>query len=217
MKRILAATLMGVAFLAHAQQPASAPVSPAKKALVDKLLQLQQPGIEAFARNLLQAPAMRMMQEAGLALQRQVAPDKREAVGKQIEAEMKKFMDESVPLVRERAIKIAPTTIGPILEEKFSEDELKQLIAWFESPVNKKYQEIGPQMQNAFVQKLAAESAPVVDPKLQALDARLRVLLNAPPATPPASAPANANATTPAARPAPAAAAKPAAPKASGK
>ncbi|HUP07704.1 MAG TPA: DUF2059 domain-containing protein, partial [Caldimonas sp.] len=178
MKRILAAALIGVASLAHAQ-PASAPVSPAKKALVDKLLQLQQPGIEVFARNLLQMPAMRMMQEAGLALQRQVAPDKREAVGKQIEAEMKKFMDESVPLVRERAIKIAPSTIGPFLEEKFSEDELKQLIAWFESPVNKKYQEIGPQMQNAFVQKLTAESAPVIDPKLQALDAKLRVLLNA--------------------------------------
>ena len=99
MKRILAAALIGVASLAHAQS-ASAPVSPAKKALVDKLLQLQQPGIEVFARNLLQMPAMRMMQEAGLALQRQVAPDKREAVGKQIEAEMKKFMDESVPLVR---------------------------------------------------------------------------------------------------------------------
>jgi len=214
MKRILAATLIGVAALAHAQS-ASAPVSPAKKALVDKLLQLQQPGIEAFARNLLQQPAMRMMQEAGLALQRQVPPDKREAVGKQIEAEMKKFMDESVPLVRERAIKIAPSTIGPFLEEKFTEDELKQLIAWFENPVNKKYQEIGPQMQNAFVQKLAAESAPVIDPKLQALDARLRVLLNAPPAQPPASSPAGATSTT---RPGPSAtAAKPAAPKASGK
>jgi len=211
MKRILVATLLGIAALANAQT-ASAPASPAKKALVDKLLQLQQPGIELFARNLLQQPAMRMMQEAGLALQRQVAPDKREAVGKQVEAEIKKFMDESVPLVRERALKIAPTTIGPFLEEKFSEDELKQLIAWFENPVNKKYQEIGPQMQNAFVQKLAAESAPVIDPKLQALDARLRVLLNAPPAQPPASGPANATSTN-----RPAAAARSAAPKASGK
>ena len=214
MKRILAAALISVASLAHAQNaPASAPVSPAKKALVDKLLQLQQPGIEVFARNLLQMPAMRMMQEAGLALQRQVAPDKREAVGKQIEAEMKKFMDESVPLVRERAIKIAPSTLGPFLEQNFSEDELKQLIAWFESPVNKKYQEIGPQMQNAFVQKLTAESAPVIDPKLQALDAKLRVLLNAPPA-----AAASGAAATSSTKPAPAAnAAKPAAPKASGK
>ena len=211
MKRILAAALISVASLAHAQSaPASAPVSPAKKALVDKLLQLQQPGIEVFARNLLQMPAMRMMQEAGLALQRQVAPDKREAVGKQIEAEMKKFMDESVPLVRERAIKIAPSTLGPYLEQNFSEDELKQLIAWFESPVNKKYQEIGPQMQNAFVQKLTSESAPVIDPKLQALDAKLRVLLNAPPA--PAASGAAATSMTK-----PATAAKPAAPKASGK
>ena len=35
---------------------------------------------------------------------------------KQVEAEVRKYIDESVPLVRDRAIKIAPTTIGPILE-----------------------------------------------------------------------------------------------------
>jgi hypothetical protein len=215
MKRILAAALLAASALAHGQG-ASAPTSPAKKALIDKVLLLQQPAVEQFARNLLQQPAMRMMQEAGLALQRQVPPDKRQEVGRQVESEIKKFLDESTPLVRERALKIAPGVIGPVLDEKFTEDELKQVIGWLESPVIKKYQTaLGPEVQNAFVQKLAAESAPVVDPKLQALDARLRVLLGAPPAAPPASGAAvgSAGATT---RPAPAAA-KPAAAKASGK
>ena len=104
---------------------------------------LQQPGIEQVSRGLVERPAVQMMQEAGLVLQRQTPPDKREALGKQIEAEVKKYVEESVPLVRERALKIAPTTIGPILEEKFTEDELKTLIAWFENPVNKKYQALG--------------------------------------------------------------------------
>jgi hypothetical protein len=155
-----------------------------KKELVQKLLTLQQPGIEQVSRGLVERPAVQMMQEAGLVLQRQTAPDKREALGKQIEAEVKKYVDESVPLVRERALKIAPTTIGPILEEKFTDDELKQLIAWFESPVNKKYQSFGPEMQNAFVQKLVVDARPVVDPKIQALDGRIRVLLGVPPAQP---------------------------------
>ena len=155
-----------------------------KKELVQKLLTLQQPGIEQVSRGLVERPAVQMMQEAGLVLQRQTAPDTREALGKQIEAEVKKYVDESVPLVRERALKIAPTTIGPILEEKFTEDELKQLITWFENPVNKKYQSLGAEMQNAFVQTLVVDARPVVDPKIQALDSRIRVLLGVPPAQP---------------------------------
>jgi hypothetical protein len=181
MKRmILGTVLLASAMTASAQNAG-------KKELVQKLLALQQPGVEQLSRNIVERPAAQMMQEVGLVLQRQIAPDKRESVAKQVETEVKKYVDESVPLVRERAIKLAPSVFGPMLEEKFSEDELKQLIAWFESPVNKKFQQVGPEMQNTFVQKLLADARPVVDPKLQALDARVRVILGAPPAAPPAS------------------------------
>ncbi|MEO6745064.1 MAG: DUF2059 domain-containing protein [Caldimonas sp.] len=192
MKRLMMAALLSSAALAGAQTPpAPAPTSPAKKELVQKLLVLQQPGIEQVARGLVERPALQMMQEAGQVLQRQIAPDKREAIGKQVEADVKKYVEEATPLVRERAVKLAPTTIGPILEEKFSEDELKQLIAWLESPINKKYAQIGPEMQTAFVQKLVVDARPVVDPKLQALDAKVRSTLGLP-APGAASAPAAA-------------------------
>ena len=181
MKKLMIAALLSGAALAGAQTtPASAPSSPAKKELVQKLLVLQQPGIEQVARGLVERPALQMMQEASLVLQRQIAPDKREAIGKQVEADVKKYVEEATPLVRERAVKLAPSTIGPILEEKFSEDELKQLITWLESPINKKYAQIGPEMQNAFVQKLVLDARPVVDPKLQALDAKVRGTLGLP-------------------------------------
>jgi hypothetical protein len=181
---MIAALLAGAA-LAHAQNGN-------KKELVQKLLVLQQPGIEQVARGLVERPALQMMQQVGLVLQQKFAPDKRETVGKEIEAEIKKYIEESVPLVRERAIKLAPTTIGPILEEKFSEDELKQLIAWFDSPVNRKYQQLGPEMQTAFVQKLVTDARPVVDPKIQALEGKIRTILA--PAAGPASGAAPARA-----------------------
>jgi hypothetical protein len=196
MKKILAAALLAGAAVAHAQNtpatptPPPAPSSPAKKALIDKLLVLQQPGMEQVSRSLVERPAIQMMQEAGQVLQRQVAPDKREAMGKQIEAEVKKYVDDALPVVRDRAIKLAPSTIGPILEEKFTEDELKQLVAWFESPVNKKYQALGPEMQNAFVAKLVTDARPAVDPKIQALDGKIRGILGVPPAAAMGSAPA---------------------------
>jgi hypothetical protein len=167
--------------------------SPAKKELVQKILLLQQPEIENVARSIVERPAAQMMQEAGLAMQRQVPPDKREAMGKAIEAEVKKYVDESYPLVRERAIRLAPSILGAALEEKFNEDELKQLLGWLESPVNKKFQQLGS-VRNTFVQKVLSESIAAVDPKVGALDARIRVILGVPPANP---APATSSAPPP--------------------
>ena len=96
------------------------------------------------------------------------------------EADVKKYVDESYPAIRDRAVKIAPSTIGTVLEEKFTDDELKQLIAWLESPVNKKYLQLGPEMQNGFMQKLVGEARPVLDPKLQALETKVRASLGVP-------------------------------------
>lgn len=186
MKRLITAALLSSAVLAFAQ-------ATPKKDLVQKLLTLQQPGIEQVARSLVERPAVQMMQEVAMVLQRQIPPEKREALGKQVETEIKKYVEETLPVVKERAVKLAPTTIGPILEEKFTEDELKGLIAWFESPLNKKYSQLGPEMQNAFVQKLVVDARPVVDPKLQALDVKVRSTLGLPPPGTAASASAPAS------------------------
>jgi hypothetical protein len=179
---LLGALLLCAASLAQAQGTAS----PAKKELVQKLLALQQPGIEGAARGIVERPAAQMMQEVGRVLQTQFPADKREAIGKTIEADTKKYVEEAYPLVRDRALKLAPTTIGVALEEKFSEEELKQLIAWFESPVNKKFQQASGEMQSNFMQKLVAEARPVLEPKLQALEQKVRTALGAPAAGAPA-------------------------------
>ncbi len=141
-----------------------------KKDLVAKVLLLQQPAIEQAAQALAERPALQMLQQAGMALQSQVPADKREAVAKEIQAEAKKYADEAVPLVRERAVKLAPSTVGALLEEKFSEDELKQLIAIIESPVNRKFLQLGGEMQNALIDKLVAETQSAVEPKVKALE-----------------------------------------------
>ena len=188
-----------VLVVALAAGPASAQSTPAKKALVQRVLALQQGEIEGFARSVVERPAAQMMREAGLALQQQVAPDKREAAGKAIEAEVRRYVEEAYPIVRERAMKIAPTTIGAVLEEKMSEDELTTLLAWLESPTNKKYQQIAGELRTKFGEKLMGEMPPILDPRLQALDGRIRVILGVPPA---GGAKPASGAAKPAARPA---------------
>jgi len=200
MKRLLALTALCFAVHAQAQTAPAAPpvpVSAAKKELVKKLLQLQQANFEVLSRSIVERPAIQLMQAAGQALQTQVPADKREATGKQIETDIKKFVDESAAILRERTAKLVPATFGSGLEEKFTEDELKQFIAWTESPVNKKFQQLLPDIQNAFMQKLAAESSPLLDPKLQALQQKIRTTLttaigSASTGAAPASSPAKA-------------------------
>ena len=149
---------------------AQAQTSAAKKELVAKVLQLQQPAIEQAARALAERPAMLVLQQAGQALQTRVAADKREAMAKEIQADAKKYVEEAVPLVRERAVKLAPATIGAMLEERFTEDELKQLVALMESPVNRKFTEMGGEMHKVLVEKLVAETKAAIEPKMKALE-----------------------------------------------
>jgi hypothetical protein len=187
MRNQCAAALLGLALLAGGGAAAQSTAS--KKAVVQRILALQQSEIEAFARSIVERPAAQMMHEAGLALQQQIAPEKREATGKAIEAEVRKYVDDAYPVARERALKLAPSTVGAVLEAKMTEDELKALLAWLESPVNKKYQQVAVEVRKTFTEKLLAELPAVLDPKLQALDGRIRVILGVPPANAPAAAP----------------------------
>jgi len=186
---LMALAALGVANIAAAQTPA-APTqsSPAKKELVQRLLRLQQTDVEGFARTVVERPAAQMMREAGLALQQQAAPqEKREAAARAIEAEVKKYVEEAYPIVRDRALKLAPSTIGAVLEAKMTEEELRQLVAWLESPTAKKYQSLAVDLRNTFSQKLVAEMPAVLDPKLIALDGKIRVILGVPPAGAPSA------------------------------
>ncbi len=148
--------------------PAAQPVSAAKKELVAKVLKLQQPALEQLGRALAEGPAQQMVMQARAALQR-VPSDKREAVAKEIDVEVRKYLDETVPVVRGKAVTLAPATIAPILEQRFTEDELRQIIAILESPVNAKFQQLAPEMQRALGDRLVSETKGTVDPKVQAL------------------------------------------------
>ena len=173
----LITTLAGATGLCAAQG-AAAPASPAKQALVQKALQLQQPGIEGMGNALANQTAQQVMQVAGQALNRLPA-ESRQAVGTELQADVRKFYDEISPMLRASAVKLAPSTIGTALEEKLSEDELKVLIAWLESPVNRKYAQIASDAQQALRQKLVAETQPQIDPKLKALEQSMGARLNA--------------------------------------
>jgi uncharacterized protein len=171
-----------------ASAAAAAPVSKAKKALVEKILKLQQPGIELMGRTMAEQPAQQLVMGARGAMNR-VPEAKRETLVRELDADLKKYLDEAVPIVRNRAVALAPATLGPMLEQGFTEDELKQIIALLESPVNAKYQRVAGEMQRALGAKLIADTRSSIEPKVKALEQSVSGRLRA--AMPAASAPSN--------------------------
>ena len=147
--------LIGVALLALSVG-ASAQTSAAKKDLINKILQMQQPALEMAATALAERPAAEMMQEAGFVIRTRIPADKREAVAKEIQADVKKYVDQTVPMVRERA-------------------------------VNRKYLQLGGEMQKVLGEKLVAETQGTIEPKVKALQVTIAKRLGLPAKSAPAA------------------------------
>jgi hypothetical protein len=165
----LASTLMVTSLAAHAES---------KKELVQKLLTIQQTALEGTARGLAENPARQLAGAAQPVLAQAVPEEKREATAKAIDAEIRKYLDAATPILKASTLKLSQTVIAPMFEEKFSEDELKQLVVMLDSPVLKKYQGLLPEMSNALLEKVVQDARPQVDPKLQAAQQAIRKILD---------------------------------------
>lgn len=146
--------------------------TPAKKELAQKIVQQQKAAFEAMGASMAGQLSTQLMQMAGQGIARASA-DKREALAADTKAEVKKFYDDASAVMREQAWRVAPTVVGTQLEEKFSEEELKTLLAWLESPVSRKFQQVAVDMQKAMSQKILEDTKPAIQPKLKALEETL--------------------------------------------
>ena len=181
---------------AAAAAPA-APASPAKKELIARVLKLQQGGIERLATAMTQEPAAVLAEQASQVIAARVPKERQEAVAKDMQADVQKYLKDTVPLVRKSAQQLAPATIGPVLDAKFSEDELRQVVTLLESPAYAKYQQLSGDMQQALQAKLVADTRGTVEPRVQALEKAIGERLKAATqAAAPAAAPAGKPAAT---------------------
>ena len=171
-KSTLAIALIAIAGAANA---AGSAVTPAKQELVQRVLQLWQ--LDSIGQSMLSEPVAEAVGQARAMLQGRATIEKRDAAMREIAADAKKFIDDTSPMVRTSAQKLIPTTVAPMLAEKFTEDELRQIIAILESPVKKKFEMLVPDMQKALGEKLAADTRSAIDPKLEDLRQRIGMRL----------------------------------------
>jgi hypothetical protein len=157
---------------AAAAAPASAAAAstPAKKELIARVLKLQQGGIDRLATAMTEEPAVVLGGQAAEVIAARVPKERQDAVAKEIQAEVQKYLKDTVPQVRRSAQQLAPSTIGAVLEAKLSEEELRQIVTLLESPAYGKYQQLSGEMQQALQAKLVADTRASVEPRVQALE-----------------------------------------------
>lgn len=164
----VATTLAAASFSAHAD----------KREQILRLPIAQKQALDGLATDITQAPARQLMGQFVQPAMGLVPPEKREATAQQIDAELQKYQDSAVPLVKTSAAKVGPSAVAGVLEDKFTEEELKQLGAMLDSPILKKYQGIIPELQKALIEKVSNDARPQVDPKLQTLQDNVRKILD---------------------------------------
>ena len=195
---MLKKTLLSLSLLAAAAAQAQTPPAPAlpaapstastpaKKELVARIIRVQQGAIESLARGLAERPAIEILASSMQVVAQRVPKDKQEDVAKDIEGEARKYADSAVPIVQQRAVAIAPSTMGALLEEKFSEDELRQIATALENPAIVKFQRSLPDMQQAIGERLITDTRAQIEPKVKALEESVSRRLGLPAAGAPA-------------------------------
>lgn len=148
-----------------------------KKELIEKLLTLQQPAVDAAARNITEQQPMQMAASAQRVIMQNVPEDKRQATAQAVDAELKKYVQTAAPVIQASAQKLTKSTMAPALDERFTEDELRKLIAILESPELKKYNTVLPEMTDKLLDKIIVDARPTVDPALNKTAANVRQIL----------------------------------------
>jgi hypothetical protein len=172
LKRVLLATALASAATAGWAQD--------KATLIKQFLDIQKPAVEMMARGIVQSTSDPVAAAASEYLSTRVAADKREAAAKAADEEFRKYFDATFPIVRDKAAQVFPGVVTPILEQDFTEDELKTLMAWLNSPVSRKFGETSGKLQQALGQKIVGDLRSTLEPKVEKLNVDVAKAIGAP-------------------------------------
>lgn len=173
----LLAALPSLAQAATPAASAAAPAAPAapavpidaeKQKLIDRIVAVLKP--ENGVLQAVQAQGLRAMQQSSIALQTNNVPqDRKEKTLKEIQVDVQKYNDTTMPVAIASAKKNVGPTTSPILAANFTTDELRQLATMLESPIREKLEKVMPQLQEAVGQKVSGEIGPQVNKNVQAM------------------------------------------------
>ena len=148
-----------------------------------KAVTLQQgPELERLIGQLADSATQDILQNWGPKLQSDVPPAKMEQAKESLNTELKKYFDDVSTTINGKAGKVSANALIPAYMERFTLDELKQLVAFFESPAIKKYQSAAPELGSLFVKQLIEETRSDVIVRTRQFDDAATKIIGAAPA-----------------------------------
>lgn len=152
-----------------ASTAAAAPTA-SQRELATKLVALQRgPEMERMAFQLTGSAVQPVIDKWAPKLENMPKVDQEKARD-QLNAELKTLGDSTRKIIETQMDKSAESTLLPAYIERFSEAEMKQLVALFESPAFKKYQTAAPELGNVWIKDVVDNSRTVVDEKAKSFD-----------------------------------------------
>ncbi|MFV0678871.1 DUF2059 domain-containing protein [Ottowia sp.] len=154
--------------------------SDSKRALAVKLAQMQSKADgEVLSAQLTASAVQPLLAGWSQRLDESVPPAKQKDVRDKLDVELKKFTDSTQKAVDAQVGKAAEAALVPIFMEKLSEDELKTIITYLESPVSAKFQALGPDASNAWAKRVIDTTKPAVENGAKTFDAAATRIVNA--------------------------------------
>jgi hypothetical protein len=172
---LCAAAALSLAGSAGAQAMTGVP--PEKQALVQRVLAKM--ALDSIGLQMLQAPVAEMLRQSRVVVTSRVPAEKQEAAMKDVTAEAAKFIEQETPGLRASTQAVVQASVAPLLAQKFSVEELRQLAEILESPVLAKFETLVPEMKKAVGENVAKANQAQIQPKMTELQNRVGLRLRA--------------------------------------
>ena len=171
-------TAIAIAAMACGATTVHAQASDPKTELAKKVVALQQgPELDRLVSQLAGTTAQELIVKWAPKMEANVPKAKQPKASEELNAELKKYADDASQLIGKQVNKVSTESLVPAYAERFTQEELQQLAAFFESPAVKKYQATAPELGNVFVQKLVeASRADVLARAKQFDDVALKII-----------------------------------------
>lgn len=164
---------LALAGSAGAQNAAGVPAE--KQAPVKRVLAKM--ALDSVGMQMLQAPVAEMVRQSRVVITSRVPAEKQEAAMKDVNDEASKFIEQEAPPLRASTQAVVQASVAPLLAQKFSTEELKQLADMLESPLLAKFESLVPEMKRTVGENVAKANAAQIQPKMTELQNRVGLRL----------------------------------------
>ena len=155
MKAAFSKLPLALLFVAACAASTGAMAQDSKKVLATKLAQMQAKSDGATMANQLTAEAVQLpLSTWSQRLDESVPPARQKDVRDKLDVELKKFADNTHKAIDAQVSKAAESALVPLFMDKLSEDEMKTIIAYMESPASAKLQALGADATDAWAKRI---------------------------------------------------------------